>query len=120
MKGKLAENFNIFLANRNKLEQYGFSKGHLLLDKVSYSLELQSESKNISVDIFDLRKYLVSQQTKSVKKPVPKDFLFEISLLLVSKLRIDLLLPDQRSLKRLEEGFEAIFLMKEVLKEIRK
>lgn len=88
-----------------------------MLDKVSYSIELKSNSKNLSISIFDLRKYLVSPQSKNVKKPIPKDFLFELSLVLASKERVDLLLPDQRSLKRLAEGFDAILLMKEVLKE---
>lgn len=87
---------------------------------MSYSLELKSDSRSHSIDIFELRKHLVSQHTKSVKKPVPKDFLFEISLLLASKERFDLLLFDQRSLKRLEEGLESILLMKELLKEMRR
>lgn len=119
-KGKSTESTSLLTASKGKLEKLGYHKGYFSLDKVVYSLEFVSEGKNISVCLFDLRKHLVSQQTKSMKKPYPKDFLFEISLFLVSKERIDLLLLDEKSLKKLIAGVEAILLMKEVLKEMKR
>jgi hypothetical protein len=92
----------------------------LTLDKINYTIELVGDGHNLSISLFDLRKYLVSQQTKSLKKPYPKDLLFEISFFLVTKERVDLLLLDNNSLKKLTAGIDAILLLKELLKELKR
>lgn len=119
-KGKSTDSLNLYLATKSKLEQLGYSKGLFSLDKVSYSIDFEGENKKYSISLFDLRKYLVSQQTRTMKKPYPRDFLFEVSLFLVSKERVDLLLLDSKSLKKLTTGIDAILLLKELLKEIKR
>lgn len=109
--------FNAYLTKRSQLSQLGFAKGSLWLDKSAYSLELKSGESHCALDIFDLRKYLISQATRSVKKPIPKDFLFEVSLLTAAKERVDLLVLDRKSFKKVTEGLTALLNLKDVLRE---
>lgn len=116
-KGK----FNPFCINISLSVGFGYQPSTLALNSASYSLELHRSNQAsaaagmTSIDIFELRKVLVSQETKLLKKPVPLGFIFELSLVLFSKKRYDLLIANKEDFHKLKAGLEAILTLRDVL-----
>jgi hypothetical protein len=111
--------FNAFSTKISQLGQLGYHKGHLTLDQSSYTLEFVSDKLSTSLDIFEVRKFLVSQDASRMKKPYPKDFLFEASILTLPKGRFDIVVPDYKVFSKVKEGVSAILSVKDFISKFR-
>jgi hypothetical protein len=104
--------------------------GLLRLDPLGYRLEVlkgmetykgasdRSRERLVSVDVFMLKKVLVSQDTKMVKFPAPKNFIFEVSVLLTDKRRLDFTLSNCDEFKKLHSGLEGLVILRDLLIQI--
>jgi hypothetical protein len=85
---------------------------------IAIEVELQTGTKLI-FDALSLRKVLISQESSRIKKPIPKDFLFEIALFLEDKKRLDFLIDNHEDFSKFKNSVEAIVKLKPILKEFK-
>jgi len=91
------------------------------LNSLTYCLVAKSRKSIHSVDLFDLRKVLISQDSiKNKAKNSLKTFGFEITIITMSKKRFDLVTTSCKDFENMRAALESIILMKDILHELKK
>jgi hypothetical protein len=112
--------FNPFLVSKFQPEKCGYVKAKMVFLPFMIAFEVEPQTgQKLIFDALSLRKVLISQESSRIKKPIPKDFLFEIALFLEDKKRLDFLVDSHDDFIRFRNSVEAVVKIKPILKEFK-